>query len=121
MRKIFCDACGHEIVVENSIPPHFELSIHKAGGGKMSIINDVEVFKPVGKITREDICLHCYLKAVNGLDKRPTEATAPAHHLELCVDAMRWFVSRVDKGEVLSRETYNRFKGILNSIGMLEE
>ena len=34
--------------------------------------------------------------------------------LEECLDAMQEFVDRVDKGEVRSTYTYNKFKKLLN-------
>ena len=45
--------------------------------------------------------------------------TAVNCHDEL-VDALQWFVDRVDKGEVRSKRTYARFKELLAKVRELE-
>lgn len=65
----------------------------------------------VGGLTREE--------AIAAWNTRPTPADVERlkSRITELEDALRWFCGRVEKGEVISKRTYELFKALLNRIG----
>jgi len=118
MKKTFCDCCGDEITSSNDIKSRVPGERYGAEITKRGHKLRVEVIAGVdGVMNGGDVCRYCVIDAVKSLDDRPQQYCVPESDLNLCVDAMREFVERVEAGEVRSVKTYTKFRGILVRLG----